>query len=215
VEIKELWGLWRLDQQLNEYDDDLVDCQATIELTPKGQVVVFLHTESADKSRDLYSSSPYTFTERMWPKACKIEFVARAFLRPDDPQPLSFMYKGYTYRKVADPKVIKITGSIYRLEKTGWRGKKVQAKPVGTFVARRRMRVNLDSDMSSDNEEDDDDEDEEAVSIVRDDSESDDNGEMFSRINDNDDEYDDDEDAEYREEDTDVEMYEDEEFDGL
>jgi hypothetical protein len=145
VELRELWGLWRIDQQL----DSGATCQASIELTPAHQVIVSMEDGSQWKHR-------YTFTERQWPKACKVEFMARAFLREGSSEPLQLFYKGYTYRKVADSSVIKITGTIYRLEKTGWRGKNIQQKKVGTFVARRRLRMKLD-DEDEDNELDEDD----------------------------------------------------------
>jgi hypothetical protein len=149
VRVRELFGLWRMDQSLMMYEDDDEDepesSSATIEVTPAGTIIVPRSNgnsngngngdEGSDESR-------YTFSPAHLTASAKLEW------RRD-----GYFYKAYIHRKVADPSVIKLKGKIYRIEHTGWRGKNEKLVPVGTFVARRRLRL-LATEDDDDNEED-------------------------------------------------------------
>lgn len=144
VDGKEIVGLWRLDQQLN----DGLSSAATVELTRDGFVRMGEEPETS-----------YEFVRRSWPKACKVEFVARAFSVEGRP-PIRFFYKAYLYRKMADKSVIKMQGKIFQIEKAGWRGKRVEYIQVGTFTGRRRLQLEEEGDLLDDDDDDDDDWDE-------------------------------------------------------
>jgi hypothetical protein len=152
VEKRELFGLWRMDQQivLSSRDAIPVECCANIELTPRSVLVTVCDENSSDgETRTL--ETPWKFTPAQWPRAAKVEFAARAFLVQGHRQQL-FFYKGQVDRKLAARSVIKIKGKIYRIEKTGWRGKNYKHVPVGTFVARRRLKLEEDDEWDEDDE---------------------------------------------------------------
>jgi len=105
------------------------------------------------------------------------EFVVPAFLVGDTPR--LYGYRGTWQRKLADKRVIKLVGKIYTVRKQRFgkdKGKYLFAQPVGTFVARRRMKLSS----SEDDDEDEDDDDVEEVSDddfeAQDDDEDDENG---------------------------------------
>jgi hypothetical protein len=146
VEVKELFGLWRMDQSLIIYEDEEPETSsATIEVTPGGTVIV-PPNGNGDGGSD---ESRYTFTPAYLASTAKLEW------RREDGQEQQYFYKAYIHRKVADASVIKLKGKIYRVDHTGWRGKNEKLVPVGTFVARRRLRL-----LPEDDDEDDEDEEE-------------------------------------------------------
>jgi hypothetical protein len=154
VEKEELLGLWRLDQQasLRTNNDDGIpaECSANIELTPTS-VLVAGHGETTGTA-----ATPWKFKPAQWPRAAKVEFAANAFVVGTEQ--LLFVYKGHVDRKLAVRSVIKIKGKIYRIVKTGWRGRNSKLVAVGTFLARRRMKLEKDDGESrdSDNEQESD-----------------------------------------------------------
>lgn len=132
---KELVGLWRLDQWMN---DDNRPLQSTIELTPRtGQILIPGPHRGGKKLR-----VDGHFTPSKWPLSARIEFT-----HPLD----QLTYSCTIHRKLADTKVLKLRGKIYARK---W-GRKVL---VGTFVGRRRLKLLLDDDDNDDalvDEEDD------------------------------------------------------------
>jgi cell division septation protein DedD len=150
--VEELFGLWRLDQSIvSDYDEneDPETAENSIEVTPAGTIVVGGEDENPVRK------SRYTFTPAQMTSSAKLEFTAAAFsTNPGQP----YFYRAYVHRKVADPSVIKLKGKIYRIERTGWRGKNEKLVAVGTFVARRRLKLSAD-----DEKYDDDDEEEESM----------------------------------------------------
>ena len=103
------------------------------------------------------SRTPYTF-KKSSPLSggigsFKTQFVARAFLTSSG-EMRWYGYKGTWQRKIADRSVIKLVGKIYPVHKQRFgkdHGKYVfSGKSIGTFVARRRIR------MVEEEEEDDD-----------------------------------------------------------
>eukprot|EP00550_Attheya_septentrionalis_P008389 CAMPEP_0198283760 /NCGR_PEP_ID=MMETSP1449-20131203/3349_1 /TAXON_ID=420275 /ORGANISM="Attheya septentrionalis, Strain CCMP2084" /LENGTH=408 /DNA_ID=CAMNT_0043980565 /DNA_START=159 /DNA_END=1385 /DNA_ORIENTATION=- len=139
VTRRELWGVWRLDQQVGKMPDGpFVSCAANVELTPKGEAIT--------KFGDSVDRTPYTFVERSWPRSCYVDFEARAFQGPNDDKPVLFAYRGYFQRKMADKSVIKIVGTIHRPARRRSKifggntsSSKPQGPSIGTFVARRRL----------------------------------------------------------------------------
>ena len=181
VDKQELMGLWRLDQQVVLDEDRSAvprECHANMELTPRSLRL----TNEAGETWD----GPWTFRPSQWPRAAQVEFRAPAFFG----LPETFRYKGHVDRKLAARSVLKIRGKIYRVEKTGWRGKTVQYVPVGTFVARRRLRVD-EEESDWDEDENDGWESEEEEDWQSDDGGDDDNGGDDSGDEDDDDDYDD------------------------
>jgi len=162
-----------------DVDDEVLEATANIEFRPEGTVVVRASTDDDDDgsgegatgeregskgdTRKLFVTR-FKFTPATPIKCARIEFDARAFLveagyeeNDHDKRrlpPALYFYKGYVGRKLADSSVIKIKGKIYRIEKTGWRGQSYKHVAIGTFVARRRLRL-----ASSEDETDDDDDD--------------------------------------------------------
>lgn len=127
VQRKEIFGSWRLDQSVGDSA-----CAATIELTPRGDVITRYEGEE--------SSTGYLFQSRKWPRSCTIEFEAAAFQGPSDDRPVRYYYRGSFRRKMADKNVIKITGKIYEVKVSRFgRGKSGPGEEVGSFVARRRI----------------------------------------------------------------------------
>lgn len=150
VELKELTGLWRMDQSML-YDDNNMEEQetssVTMEVTPAGTILVPRRNDNRDDGDgDDDTKSRYTFTPAHLTASAKLEWRREGYF-----------YRAYVHRKVADPSVIKLKGKIYRIDQTGWRGKNEKLVAVGTFVARRRLRL------LPDDEEEDDDDDEESM----------------------------------------------------
>lgn len=145
---KELVGLWRLDQWMN---DDNRSLQSTIELTPRpGQILIpgpNKHTNNQNNPRGKNNKLRVDgqFTPSKWPLSARIEFT-----HPVD----QLLYTCTVHRKLADTKVLKLRGKIYARK---W-GRKVL---VGTFVGRRRLKLLMDDDDNDDatvmDDEDDDD----------------------------------------------------------
>ena len=147
VELKELFGLWRMDQAMVVYEDEEPETSsATIEVTPAGTIIV---PRSGDGDGGNDHQSRYTFSPAHLTASAKLEWRREGYF-----------YKAYIHRKVADSSVIKLKGKIYRIDHTGWRGKNEKLVPVGTFVARRRLRL-LPTDDEEDNEEEENMEEEE------------------------------------------------------
>lgn len=154
VEKRELVGLWRMDQQvlLSSRNAIPMECCANIELTPHSVLVtMYDENSSGEKDEARILETPWKFTPAQWPRAAKVEFAARAFLVEGHRQQL-FFYKGQVDRKLAARSVIKIKGKIYRIEKTGWRGKNYKHVAIGTFVARRRLKFEEDDEWGEDEE---------------------------------------------------------------
>mmetsp|Transcript_12389 Transcript_12389/g.16262 ORF Transcript_12389/g.16262 Transcript_12389/m.16262 type:complete len:246 (+) Transcript_12389:34-771(+) len=134
VEWRELVGLWRLDQWMNEEDRPI---QSSIELKSRKTVVI------KGSSRKENIVMPCQFTAPNWPRSARIEFEG-----PD-----KLIYSCSVDRKLADKSVLKLRGKIYEKR---W-GRKVL---VGTFVGRRRLKLLLD-DEEEEQEEEEEDRDEE------------------------------------------------------
>ncbi len=138
VQKQEIVGIWRFDQILN---DSAEACAANIEFTFKGDVITRYDGDGDQKEEQI---TGYLFQSRSWPRSCCIEFEANAFQGVHDEKPVRYYYKGYFRRKMADKSVIKIVGKIYEVKKRFWKGKDgpgVAGEEVGTFVARKRMKV--------------------------------------------------------------------------
>ena len=157
VDRNELFGLWRIDQQWNNAGRPAE--HINIELTARGDVVVSAPGGTRNPPEKASSVegrpprlAPWKFTPAQWPKRAKIEFR----MGP------SLLYKCSVHRKLAAKNVLKLRGKIYRLDKTGWRGRNTSQVLVGTFVARRRLRLDEDEvDEEEEEEEVDQYEDEE------------------------------------------------------
>jgi hypothetical protein len=158
VEVKELFGLWRMDQSMMLYEDDeeAENSSATIEVTPAGTILLPRNGDGSDEKK-----SRYTFTPAHLTGSAKLEW------RQEDSHQQQYFYKAYIHRKVADPSVIKLKGKSYRVDHTGWRGKTEKLVPVGTFVARRRLKLLPDEEEEDDGGYDDD-EDEETMEAEED-----------------------------------------------
>lgn len=131
----ELVGLWRLDQVLDNNQESVLLVEITV------------HHVRIDRQQH-----KYRFVPSQWGRSAYIEFEAttpRTTTSANHNHNL--FYRGYIHRKLADPSVLKIKGTIYAMEKTGWRGKGMRHVPVGTFVARRRMK--LDDEEEEDGED--------------------------------------------------------------
>jgi len=142
VDLEELFGLWRLDQSVVFGDEGPVESAASIYVTPRGMVVV---PRSGGGEDGRVEESRYTFSPSRLTASAKLEFTACAFSRGQAEPPIRFFYRAYVHRKVADTSVIKLKGKIYRIERVGWRGKNEKLVLVGTFVARRRLRLSEDA----------------------------------------------------------------------
>jgi hypothetical protein len=137
-----------MDQSVVVYEDEEPETSsATIEVTPGGTIIV-PRIGDGDGGSD---ESRYTFTPTHLTASAKLEWRREGYF-----------YKAYIHRKVADPSVIKLKGKIYRIDHTGWRGKNEKLMSVGTFVARRRLRLlPADDEDEEDNEEEENMEEEE------------------------------------------------------
>lgn len=146
VELKELVGLWRIDQQVVLFADERpIETSANIEMNMDSVFVVI------DGDR---IPSSLKFTPARFPLSASVEFMASAFQVDGEEKPLLFFYKGQIHRKLADKSVLKIKGKIYRITRTGFRGKTIKYVPVGTFVARKRIRLEEEEDESYNDEDD-------------------------------------------------------------
>jgi hypothetical protein len=153
VDLREVGGLWRLDQQITEKGDKVLASVATVELDPK-QRLVLLSMVGDDKKKKF--AEPFTFTKTRL-GSFKTEFVAPAFLVGETPR--LYGYRGTWQRKVADTKVIKLVGKIYTVKKQRFgkgRGEYVFGQAIGTFVARRRLQITEEYDDEYDDDEYDD-----------------------------------------------------------
>eukprot|EP00569_Conticribra_weissflogii_P006802 CAMPEP_0171349926 /NCGR_PEP_ID=MMETSP0878-20121228/35097_1 /TAXON_ID=67004 /ORGANISM="Thalassiosira weissflogii, Strain CCMP1336" /LENGTH=397 /DNA_ID=CAMNT_0011854717 /DNA_START=126 /DNA_END=1319 /DNA_ORIENTATION=- len=179
-------------------DLPVVTCAANVELTESGEAIVRyslpknaddefdvgyennqtgeqeLHSNDGDGDEIITSRSSYNFKERSWPRSCVIEFQLPAFHFPGDDHPVVMRYKGTLKRKLVDPSVIKIVGTIHEVGPPGritrgpgmggfWgngnksrRGKRVDKETmVGTFTARRRMGLEDNCNEEGGSEDDD------------------------------------------------------------
>ena len=155
ISESEIWGLWRLDQQVG-----LKQSTANIELTRSGLVIVRAGDEIIWKA-------PFRFVTPTWPKMPRVEFEARAFqpnTKGGKPGKAWVMfYKGHLERKVADKSVIKMQGKLYEIERPkGMFGKElpVRYNKVGSFVGRRRIIIQEDDENEDEYDDYDDDEEE-------------------------------------------------------
>lgn len=145
VDPRELTGLWRMDQQVAKQGrggGDLASV-ATVELDSRKRLVTLTLPDGKTIVK------PYVFKKTRL-GSYKTEFILPAFLVGSEPR--LYGYKGIWQRKLADKKVIKLVGKIYQVRKQRFgkqKGSYQFIQPVGTFVARRRMKL-------SDEEEDDD-----------------------------------------------------------
>jgi len=164
VDPAEVDGLWRLDQQItlpsqsqgrrprrNGKDDDdgrTIASVATIEFESKHRVVKIKSIQ--DHTKTLIQPYRFYVTKLGYRK---MQFTARAFLIGENKARM-YGYKGTWERKMADRSVLKLVGKIYELKPTR-RGRPEFGKQIGTFVARRRVRLN-DDDLDDDDDFDDD-----------------------------------------------------------
>lgn len=107
VNLLQIVGKWRVQQEIEVRKGVFIACPATIELQEDGSVVTTCDGQEY--------KSEFTFRERPWPRKCTISFQARAFQGPKDPEPVAMFYKGYFKRSIMNPKVILIRGKVYRL----------------------------------------------------------------------------------------------------
>ena len=149
VTKQEILGVWRLDQCIGSSA-----CAANIEFTPKGDAITRYKVSNNngedngndDEEEEEENVTGYLFQSKSWPRSCSIEFEAKAFQGLEDEKPVTYYYKGYFNRKMADRSVIKIVGTIHEVKQGGfWKGgKKGQSMPgveVGSFVARKRIQA--------------------------------------------------------------------------
>ncbi|CAM9704581.1 unnamed protein product, partial [Chrysoparadoxa australica] len=126
VELQDILTAWKLEQEIVR-DGREERSAATIELRRDGTVV------TRYEGREVVTD--FIFKRHSWPRACTIEFEARAFQGPDDPVPLLKHYKGQFTRNLMDSKIIGMEGSIYDVEGRGlWRRK----SKTGSFTGTRR-----------------------------------------------------------------------------
>lgn len=145
VDESELWGIWRLDQQVGT-----MQCTANIELTKRGDVLI-------TSGENIVWKSPYRFIQSTWPKPCRIDFEAPAFQPPNSKKPWLLRYKCSVERKIADKKVLKLSGTLYEIERPkSMFGKDLPPRynKIGSFVGRRRVVWTEDED-EDENERDD------------------------------------------------------------
>ena len=161
IKEQEIWGVWRLDQQIG-----IKQSTANIELTPQGHVIL------RQGNNNIVWKGPYTFIAPTWPLSCRIEFEARAFQdktttsnnSKDQSKPvLLLFYKGYLERKVANPSIIKMVGTLYDIERRksilGRKDLPVKYHKIGSFVGRRRVVLQQDDDEDDDDDEEQEEED--------------------------------------------------------
>lgn len=127
VGLREVLGLWKVKQKIALPGGEPERCEATLEIRKDGSVVTFFEGHEL--------ASEFLFKERQWPRACIIEFEARAFQGPYDREPQLKFYKGYVRRSLMNAGVVRLEGKIYEVQGTFfWR----QKKQVGKFRALKR-----------------------------------------------------------------------------
>lgn len=131
----EVYGLWRLDQiiQIPFPNSPMVTCAANINFTAKGDAVT--------KYMGIEHRTRYHYKARSWPRSSIIEFEARAFEGPNDPTPISYIYKGSFRRKLADSSVLRLAGKIYEIRKGRFGGGKRRGDLIGKFYGRRKSGI--------------------------------------------------------------------------
>ena len=107
VNLLQIVGKWRIQQEIEVRKGVFVACPATIEFLEDGSVVTTCEGQEY--------KSEFTFKERSWPRKCTISFQARAYQGPKDPEPVAMYYKGYFKRSIMNPNVVLIRGKVYRL----------------------------------------------------------------------------------------------------
>lgn len=138
VDAREVAGLWRLDQSVVTSGGSDLASVATVELDPRKRIVILKLPDGTTVIK------PFTFSKTRL-GSWKTEFVTPAFLVGDSPR--LYGYRGTWQRKLADKRVIKLVGKIYSVRKQRFgkeKGKYLFAQPVGSFVARRRMKLAAD-----------------------------------------------------------------------
>jgi hypothetical protein len=108
VNLGNILGKWKLTQEVNSPSGIVLTCPATIELLKNGTLIAYFegvpyHTE-------------FMFKENSWPKRCIIEFSAKIFQGPQDPEPRTMIYKGYFKKSMMNPDVIMMRGDMYQLK---------------------------------------------------------------------------------------------------
>jgi hypothetical protein len=185
VEYPELIGLWRLDQWIEDDSDNNdnhhhSDATRTLELTEQFTVLfsrppappsntlsttttTAVSRDSTAKQKQRQQQIPLEFHPAHWPSLATLSFY-------DDTTKL--YYKCTVQRKMADPKVLKLRGKIYKLRSRGggvsfWKTQNNQQQvislasiqkkdliPIGTFVGRRRMKLLTENSNDDDNQDD-------------------------------------------------------------
>lgn len=171
VELAETGGLWRMDQQVTTRGGKEMASVATVELDARRKLVIVRHRpiqkdqedfekdddqdekdEQDEETKEVVIRQPYTFNKSRL-GSYKTSFVAPAFLVGDKPR--MYGYKGTWQRKMADKHVIKFVGQIYEVKRQRFgkdRGSfQFAGKPVGTFVARRRVQLVEEEDYDDEN----------------------------------------------------------------
>lgn len=146
VDPTELMGLWRLDQQISSNGMDLASV-ATVEMDPGPRLV----TLKRPNGKTIVE--PYTFQKTRL-GSYQTEFILPAFLVGETPR--LYGYRGTWQRKLADQRVIKLVGKIYKVKQQRFgksKGKYIFSQSIGTFVARRRMKLIQDDDDDDEGEE--------------------------------------------------------------
>ena len=127
VYLDQIFGKWRLSQEVEIREGVFVSCPATIEFC-EGNVVYSYFNDNE-------FTSEFIFKERNWPRACTITFQAEAFQGPRDEEPRRMLYRGKFKKSIMNPNVIFVRGSIFKLSgKLMWKSK----RQVGTFKATMR-----------------------------------------------------------------------------
>jgi len=170
VDLRELGGLWRIDQQVTinpRNPDKTIGSVATVSLDPRRRLVSVTAAAPEDgKGESRTVRQPFTFKKSRL-GSYKTTFIAPAFLVSD--QPRWYGYKGTWQRKLADAKVVKLVGKIYAVRKVKFGKQKGEwqmiGKPVGTFVARRRVQMMPEEEDEDEYDDEYDDEDSEDLEI--------------------------------------------------
>ncbi|CAM9177162.1 unnamed protein product [Pylaiella littoralis] len=127
VGLGEILDTWKIEQIIGKPPGRVTKCAATVEFRRDGTVATSFDGRE--------SVSDFTFRAHAWPRACTIEFEAKAFQGPWDEEPVWKIYKGSFSRKLLDPKIIMLDGTIYDvMGKMMWK-RRVKS---GKFTARRR-----------------------------------------------------------------------------
>ncbi|CAM9411075.1 unnamed protein product [Scytosiphon promiscuus] len=127
VGLGEILDTWKIEQIVGKPPGRVTKCAATVEFRRDGTVATSFDGRE--------SVSDFTFRAHAWPRACTIEFEAKAFQGPWDEEPVWKVYKGFFSRKLLDTKMITLEGTIYDTAgKMMWK-RKVKS---GVFTARRR-----------------------------------------------------------------------------